>query len=126
MNGTLRGMFVLAGTALLALGASAADDENIEGTWDVTLQTTADKSKPRLDLDQDGSDVTGKYTDEFGTAQISGEVNGKEVELSFTVDIPNDKNDLTVTYTGTVEGNTMRGKVKFDKLGEGAFVGTKR
>jgi len=126
MNGTLRGMFVLAGTALLALGASAADDENIEGTWDVTLQTTADKSKPRLDLEQDGSDVTGKYTDEFGTAQISGEVNGKEVELSFTVDIPNDKNDLTVTYTGTVEGNTMRGKVKFDKLGEGAFVGTKR
>jgi len=33
---------------------------------------------------------------------------------------------LTTEYTGTVNGNSMKGKAKFGEAGEGDFTATKR
>jgi len=33
--------------------------------------------------------------------------------------------DLAITYTGTVDGSSIKGKVSLGELGEGSFTGKK-
>ncbi len=117
-------LIAISAATLLSCASAVSAAEDITGEWSVTLETEADTMKPHLSLQQDDESVSGTYKDEFGTAQMSGTVQGKEVSLKFKADIPDE--DLTVTYTGTVEGDTMKGKVKFGDLGEGTFVAHKQ
>ena len=108
---------------LLSLSIFAADDVDVSGDWELTLQTAADAMKPRLSLEQDEQEITGTYKDEFGSADVTGSVKGSEVTLKVKAKIPGE--DLTVTFTGTVESDTMKGRVVFGELGEGTFTGLK-
>lgn len=123
MNSFRTKVFALWAASLLSVSVAAALAD-VAGEWEITLETDADTMKPRLSLEQDEESVSGTYKDEFGTAAVSGTVKDKEISLQFRADIPNE--NLIVTYTGTVEGNTMRGRVKFGELGEGTFIGRKQ
>jgi hypothetical protein len=120
----LRRVFVamLASTALLSLGALAAD-ANVAGEWDFTVETQAGTGTPHFSLKQDGSNVTGTYKGQLGEAPVKGTVKGNELSLSFNVNAQGA--DLAITYTGTVEGDTIKGKVSLGDLGEGSFTGKK-
>ena len=48
---------------------------------------------------------------------------GNEVTINFKVNAQG--TEMTVTYTGTVEGDTMKGKVSLGDFGEGTFTGKK-
>ena len=62
-------------------------------------------------------------TGALGQAPVTGMVNGNDVALKFTLNAGG--SDMVVTYTGTVDGNTMKGKVSLGELGEGTFTGQK-
>lgn len=111
-----------AATVMTASVAFALAD--VEGEWEITLETDADSMKPHLSLTQDDESVTGTYKDEFGSVPVTGTVSGNDISLQFRAEIPNE--NLIVTYTGTVDGNTMKGRVKFGELGEGTFTGRKQ
>lgn len=116
---------LLALCAATAMTASAAFAlANVEGEWEITLETDADSMKPHLSLTQDDESVSGTYKDEFGSVPVTGTVNGNDISLRFRAEIPNE--NLIVTYTGTVDGSTMKGRVKFGELGEGTFTGRKQ
>ena len=116
-------LMALCAASLLSASVAVAL-ANVAGEWEITLETAADTMKPHLSLEQDDDNVSGTYKDEFGTAAVTGTVTGNELSLQFRAEIPNE--NLIVTYTGTVEGDTMRGRVKFGELGEGTFVGRKQ
>jgi hypothetical protein len=67
--------------------------------------------------------VTGTYKGQLGEAPVTGTVAGNQVTLNYKVTTQGF--DLDVTYSGTVDGNTMAGKVKLGDLGEGTFTGKK-
>ena len=122
---TLRRRVIELSTVGLLLGGSlAVAGEDVTGEWEITLETDADTMRPHLSLEQEDEDVSGTYRDEFGQVKVSGTVKGHEISLEFKADIPNE--NLIVTYTGTVTGSTMQGKVKFGDLGEGDFTGRKQ
>jgi len=50
-------------------------------------------------------------------------VKGKDIQFSFKVDAQGQ--ELQVEYSGTVDGDTMKGKVKLGDFGEGTFTGKK-
>jgi hypothetical protein len=54
---------------------------------------------------------------------VTGTVQGNELTLSLKVNAQG--TDLAITYSGTVEGNTIKGKVSLGELGEGTFTGKK-
>jgi hypothetical protein len=107
---------------VMASSAFAAD-ANITGTWNMRTETSAGAGSPTFTLKQAGSEVTGDYQGALGQAPVTGTVKGNDVALKFTVNAAG--MELTVTYTGTVEGNTMKGKVSLGELGEGTFTGQK-
>jgi hypothetical protein len=119
----LRRLFItmLASTALAA--AALAADANVAGEWDFTVETQAGTGSPHFSLKQDGTAVTGTYKGQLGEAPVTGTVKGNELTLNFKVSAQGA--ELAITYSGTVEGDTIKGKVSLGEMGEGTFTGKK-
>ena len=119
----LRRLFItmLASTAVVA--AVLAADANVAGEWDFQVETQAGTGTPHFSLKQDGSNVTGNYKGQLGEAPVTGTVKGNELTITFKVSPQG--SELAVTYVGTVEGDTIKGKVTLGELGEGSFSGKK-
>lgn len=119
----LRRLFLtmLASTALVA--AAIAADANVTGEWDFQVETQAGTGTPHFSLKQDGANVTGHYKGQLGEAPVTGTVQGNELTINFKVNAQGA--DLAITYTGTVEGDSIQGKVVLGEMGEGTFTGKK-
>jgi hypothetical protein len=121
---TLRRMFVISLAALGAFSTVAfAADADVTGTWNMNVETQAGPGTPVFTLKQAGKAVTGTYKGQLGEAPVTGTVNGNEVTLKYSINAQG--MELTVTYTGTVDGASMKGKVSLGELGEGTFTGKK-
>jgi hypothetical protein len=104
------------------IGVSFADDANVAGEWDLTVETAGGSGTPHLQLKQEGAAVTGTYKSQtLGQAPLSGTVHGHE--LSLTITFSAQGQTLNVVYSGTVDGASMKGKVSLGELGEGTFTG---
>ena len=80
---------------------------DVTGVWDV--ETSFGNSKATLT--QDGVEVSGSIESPRGRAEIqSGKVSGNELTLTIHVDAGDEAFDIT--YTGTVEGDEMKGTVE--------------
>jgi len=67
--------------------------------------------------------LTGTYKGRFGESPLEGTV--KDKDIKFTVKVNAQGQEFQIDYTGTVEGDTMKGKVKFGDFGQGTFSGKK-
>jgi hypothetical protein len=113
-------------TAAFLLVASAsvgAQTANVAGNWKLTLETPNGPANPSLVLKQDGEKLTGTYKGRFGESPLEGAVKGKEIK--FTVKVNAQGQEFLLEYAGTVDGDTMKGKVKFGDMGEADFSGKK-
>jgi len=119
----LRRLFITALASMALAGAALAADANVAGEWDFTVETQAGTGTPHFSLKQDGATLSGTYKGQLGEAPVTGTVKGNDVTISFKVNAQG--TDLAITYSGTVEGDTIKGKVSLGELGEGSFSGKK-
>lgn len=112
-------------TAVLMLVAltAGAQSKNVSGNWKLTIETPNGPGSPSLVLKQDGEKLTGTYKGRFGDAPLEGTI--KDKDIKFTVKVSAQGQEFQIEYAGTVEGDTMKGKVKFGDFGEGTFSGKK-
>jgi hypothetical protein len=122
----LASIVVLAGAfASLAAGQSAGTQPaNVNGTWNLTVETPAGSGTPTITLKQEGEKLTGTYKGQLGEAPLKGTIKGNEIKFAFKVSAQGQ--DLDIEYSGTVDGNTMKGKAKLGDFGEGAFTGKRQ
>ena len=104
--------------------ATAADTANVNGEWNLTVETPQGTGTPSVIFKQDGENLTGTYKGRFGESSVKGTIKGNDIKFSTTIS-PQGQ-DIVVDYTGTVDGDTMKGKVKFGEMGEGNFTGKKK
>ena len=119
----LRRLFITMLASAALAGAALAADANVAGEWDFTVETQAGTGTPHFSLKQDGTAVTGTYKGQLGEAPVTGTVKGNELTINFKVNAQG--TDLAITYSGTVEGDAIKGKVSLGELGEGTFTGKK-
>ena len=94
-----------------------------DGTWNLTLQTPMGERRSTLTLSTAGSTLTGTQEAEGNTTEISeGSANGDN--LSWKVSITNPM-PLTLTFNGTVNGNTLSGSADTGMFGAFPFEGTR-
>ena len=94
-----------------------------DGTWNRTMQTPMGERRSTLTLSTAGGTLTGKQEAEGNITDIAeGTVNGNEV--SWRVSITNPM-PLTLTFTGTVDGNAMNGNADTGMFGSFPFQGTR-
>ena len=129
----------LAGLCVFALLLSVVavharpQDANVAGTWEITMAAMqgggggggGGTPQPQtLTLKQDGTKVSGTISGRGGDTAIDGSVSGNT--LTFTVTRQGrDGNSMTITYTATVSGDTMTGKMSGGR-GEREFTGKKK
>lgn len=104
-----------------AQGNSAA---NVTGEWAFTVQTDQGSGQPTITFKQDGEKLTGKYAGQLGSADLTGTVKGSAIHFTFTLDMQGQQ--APVTYDGTVEKNTMKGKMDIAGMVNGTFTATKK
>ncbi len=105
--------------AVLTVGAAG----DVTGNWKLSIETPNGPGSPSVVLKQDGEKLTGAYKGRFGESPLEGTV--KDKDIKFTVKVNAQGQELLIEYAGTVEGDTMKGKVKFGEYGEGTFTGKK-
>lgn len=113
------------GAAAVTAAAAAASSAKVDvtGAWDVEVQTDQGSGNPAFTLKQEGEKLTGNYKGLLGESALTGTVKGDKIEFSFKV---SGQVEGTVTYTGTTDGKTMKGKVSLAGVGEGTFSGKKK
>jgi hypothetical protein len=113
---------LLAGSAIL----QAQTKTDVTGKWVLEVITQAGgTTMPEVTLKQEGEKLTGHYTSQtLGDATVTGTIKGQQIEFSFNAQVQGF--GLHVIYTGTVDGNTMKGKISLGELGDGTFRGKKQ
>ena len=103
------------------LGAQAA---NVTGEWAFNVQTDQGGGTPTITFKQDGDKLTGKYAGQLGNADLTGTLKGDAIHFTFTLDVQGQQ--APVTYDGTVEKNTMKGKMDIGGMVNGTFTAAKK
>lgn len=116
-------VMLILGTFVLAEPTWAADPAKVAGEWNITVETPNGPGTPTVVLKQDGENLTGTYKGRFGDTPLKGTIKGNDIK--FTTTISPQGQDLEISYSGTVDGDTMKGKATFGALGDGAFTGKK-
>ena len=115
--------FVIA-LALLVSSQVFAQATNITGEWAFNVTTDQGAGTPTITFKQDGEKLTGKYVGQLGAADLTGTLKGNAIHFVFTLDVQGQQ--APVTYDGTVEKNTMQGKLDIGGMVTGTFTATKK
>ncbi|MDP2054922.1 MAG: hypothetical protein Q8N52_07100 [Acidobacteriota bacterium] len=109
---------------LLASVPVLAQAPNVTGEWAFNVTTDQGGGTPVITFKQDGEKLTGKYAGQLGNADLTGTVKGSAIHFTFTLDVQGQQ--APVTYDGTVEKNTMSGKLDIGGMINGTFTATRK
>src|SRR5262245_27584630 len=99
--------------ALISLGvARAADKPNPTGTWKWTVTIGNNTRDVSVKLKLDGDNLTGSMPGRNNQETAIEEGTFKEGEISFKVTRERNGQKTTTTYTGKIDGDTIKGKIR--------------
>ncbi len=124
MQSIARFVFVVALVVGLSSSGLIAQGVNVTGDWAFSVQTDQGAGTPTITFKQDGENITGKYNGQLGQSDLTGTVKGNAIHFTFTIDVQGQS--APVTYDGTVEKNTMKGKMDIAGMVNGTFTATKK
>jgi hypothetical protein len=108
-----------------ASATSASDKTDISGTWSFQVESSAGSGSPTFTFKQDGEKLTGQYKGAFGEAPLTGTV--KENKVDFTIKVDVQGQQMTITYTGTVEKDgSMKGTAELGELGSATWTAKRK
>jgi hypothetical protein len=101
--------------------ATAQKNANVKGSWKMEVETSAGSGTPSFELTHlTETTLTGTYEGRLGEAKVTGTVKGNILHLEFSI------SGTQIEYDGTVDNDTMKGKVKLGSMGAGTFTGTRK
>jgi hypothetical protein len=106
--------------ALLALSAipgTLLAQHSAAGLWRVEFVTPQGQVGVNMTINQSGTKLTGRVTDEYGEWPIEGKLTEDQVTVVWSV--PEDGKMMEITMKGKLEGNLITGTAKLGDVGEG-------
>lgn len=114
------------GTPIEARAASGAGAASLAGgTWTITVTTDEGEKPVTLTLQQVGGELRGTVQGSLGSSQISNGSIGAGGDLQFTATLTMGSGTEEGRFSGTIEGNLMRGTVSVVGHPQSTFIGTK-
>jgi hypothetical protein len=93
------------------------------GTWAFEVSHSAGTSTPTVTITQTGEKLSGKYVGTYGESVLTGSI--KDNKFSFNVEVGTEQK-VTLAYTGSLDGDTVKGNVTMGEMGEGTFTGKRK
>ena len=119
--------FLAASLLFLAIVTVRAEDSaapaDVAGKWNLEVVTDQGSGTPTFTFEQDGEKLTGHYSGFFGEAPVTGSIKGNAITFSIKVDV--EGQNMVITYSGTVDGDSMKGTIKFGDTGGATFTGNR-
>jgi len=117
--------------AALALGLVGAvlpvnaQEVNVSGSWDLTSQSPRGERTSPVVFEQTGETLKVTMTSPRGDEMTgTGTVKGQDIEWTITRTTP--RGDMTITYKGKVEGDTMSGEAQMGDFGAMPWTAKKK
>ncbi len=107
----------------LCAGSLATAQTNIAGTWTLTLFTDLGTTEATMTFEQEGDELTATLVSEQGELVLVGTITGDDIELIGEIDAQGQV--LVLTFTGKVDGSTMKGALDFGGFGGGDWSAVK-
>jgi hypothetical protein len=109
-----RTLFAAAGLVLLLLAPGLAVSQaekpiDVSGDWEVTAETPFGNFTATMKLEKQGETLSGRFVGEGGGESKLDKLKLTGKAIGFERDITVNGLDLHLVYTGTVEGDTMKG-----------------
>jgi len=100
-------ILLLAAPLLLAQDSQSNNSQpaNIGGAWQISWQARNGSQQATMQIQQDGSKLSGTFQDASGSSSVTGSIAGNNV--SFSVQIQG--RPMTLAFTGTIDGDKMSG-----------------
>jgi hypothetical protein len=125
-------VFAIAVIAVLALAGTAfAQDKpketpkiDVSGTWDLTVETPQGAMSLTSTFKQDGEKLTGTQSSQMGEMPLEGTLKGADIAFAIVIDMQGQQ--MTITYTGKVDGETMSGTIEFGSFGSSTWTAKKQ
>lgn len=103
---------LVAAPLLLAQDAQSNQSQstNIGGAWQLSMQGREGAQQATMQLQQDGSKLSGTFQGPHGSSPLTGSVDGNNI--SFNVQMQGRRGAMTLAFTGTIDGNKMTGTLQ--------------
>jgi hypothetical protein len=98
-----------------------AQSAAVAGDWDVTINSPQGARQGKITIKQEGDKLTGVMKNQRGEIPVDVELKGKEIKIKYSVKFQDQ--DLAITMTGNVDGETMKGDVDFGGFAQGDWNG---
>ena len=98
-----------------------APSSKIGGRWDLEIDYFSSKSDHILYLEQDGNWLKGIHKTDFSVREVSGSIQGNEVKFLS----PGRRPAVSYTFSGTISGDTISGKIDMGEFLTANFSGKK-
>ncbi len=121
------GIFAIAILVGGVWGAGLAAQSDINGVWEIKLDTQTGEQVWTATFDQDGSTIEGEIdmNDGEGPLPFTGSLESGMIKWGFIV--PDLDGDMPVNFSGEVQGAMMKGdEGSFVWYGTGVWTGAKR
>ena len=105
-------------TATCLSGLVLADDTNPTGTWKWSVTFNNQTREATLKLKLEGDTLTGSMLGRNNQETAIENATYKDGEVAFTVTCERNGQKFTQKYKGKVSGDTLKGKIEFERNGE--------
>jgi len=104
-------------TALPVLAQEAAKEKKVDvtGTWELTVESPQGAMTITANYKQEGESLTGSHVSEMGESPLKGTVKGVDITYTLTIDAGGQQ--FTITHTGKVDGDTIKGTADLGAMG---------
>ncbi len=103
-----RNILIFSAALLLLAGSALAQD--VSGEWEITSEGRQGPRTQTIKIEQDGEKIT--VTMEGRMGEVTGEGTIKDNKIEWKITRTMRDMEMTMTYTGTVEGDTMSGEME--------------
>ena len=104
-------------------GSQEKPAATMTGTWAFEVQHSAGTSTPTVTITQTGEKLGGKYVSTYGQFDLTGSIKG--ADFTFSVEVGTEQK-VTLVYSGTLNGDAVKGSVTMGEMGEGTFTGKRK
>ena len=92
---------------------------DLTGAWDLSIETPQGSMAITANYKQDGEKLTGTQTSPMGEDKLEGTVKGQDVAYVMVFNMQGQ--EITISYTGKVEGDSIAGTVEFGSFGSSTW-----
>jgi hypothetical protein len=113
-------MFLLVAPTAIAAQDAQKKAVNVTGVWESTIESPQGSMTSTATYKQEGEELTGTHVGQMGELKLKGTVKGSAITYVIALDMGGQQ--LTITYSGTVNGDAIEGTADFGGMGSGKWT----